>query len=80
MLQICITPDKVIRNIVHAEFGDVDEITVTEVLELPGTCDNGRPFNVKYFGRSARLIFNSSAAGGCVLHGSKRLLLILIPS
>ena len=67
VLQICTTPNEDIRSIVHADFGDVDEITVTEVLELPGTCGNGQPTNVKYFGRSARLIFNSSAAGVCVL-------------
>ena len=67
VLEICIPPDEDIRRIVHAEFGDVDEIIVTEVLELPSTCENGRPFNVKYFGRSARLIFNSSDAGDCAL-------------
>ena len=75
MLQICTTFDRDIRSIVRAEFGDVDEIIVTEVLELPSNCENGRPFKVKYFGRSARLIVNNSAAGACVL-GAKLSLLI----
>ena len=67
VLEIYIPSIEDIQSIVRAEFGDVDEITVTEVLELPGTCGNGQPTNVKYFGRSARLIFNSSAAGDFVL-------------
>ena len=76
MLQICISIDRDIRSIVRAEFGKVDEIIVTEVLELSSNCENGRPFNVKYFGRSARLIFNNSAAGECVL-GAKYLSLLI---
>ena len=60
MLQICTTPNQDIRSIVRAEFGDVDKVTVTEVLEIPNTCENGQPFNVKYFGRSVRLVLNST--------------------
>ena len=67
VLQIWTMPNQDIRSIVRAEFGDVDEIIVTEVLERPSNCENGRPFNVKYFGKSARLIFNNSTAGECVL-------------
>ena len=65
VLQICTTPNQDIRSIVRAEFGDVDEIIVTEVLERPSSCEDGEPSYVKYFGRSARLIFNSSATGEC---------------
>ena len=46
-------------------FGDVNELLVTEVLERPSSCENGKPSLVKYFGRSARLIFNSSATSEC---------------
>ena len=68
-LQIC-TPmgvDIVSNGAVSNAVGDVDEIIVTEVLERPSGCGNGKPSYVKYFGRSARLIFNSSAASECFL-------------
>ena len=65
VLQICTTPYQDIRSIVRAEFGDVDEIIVTEVLERPSSCEDGEPSYVKYFGRSARLIFNSSTTSKC---------------
>ena len=68
-VQIC-TPmgvDILSNGAVHDAVGNVDEIIVSEVLEHPSGCKNGKPANVKYFGRSARLIFNSSAASESVL-------------
>ena len=63
------TPAVDIRTIVSAEFaGEMDELIVTEVLENPSCSENNnQSLSVKYFGRSARLIFNSSATSECVL-------------
>ena len=67
-VQIC-TPvgmDILSNGAVRDAVGDVDEVIVTEVLERPSGCENDMPSYVKYFGRSARLIFNSSATSECV--------------
>ena len=59
--------DQDIRTIVNAIFGEINELTVMETLDLNNTCGNDTPTHVKYFGRSARLIFNSSVTSECVL-------------
>ena len=63
--RICTAPNEDIRSDVVGMFGDVNELLVTEVLERSGDCENGQPSLVKYFGKSARLIFNSSATSKC---------------
>lgn len=57
VLKVCTPPNQDIRSGVMGVFGDVDELIVTEVLEA-FAC--GRNDIVRYFGRSARLIFNST--------------------
>ena len=76
LLSICTAPNEDIRSTVAGMFGDVNELLVTEVLERLTGCENGEPSFAKYFGRSARLIFNSSAAGEC--HKRQRFIIIII--
>ena len=74
--RICTAPNEDIRSAVFGMFGNVNELLVTEVLERLSDCEKGEPSLVKYFGRSARLIFNSSAASEC--HKIKLIIIILL--
>ena len=65
--RLCTPAGEDIQTIVSAELGEMNELIVMEVLETVSGCDNGGFSHAKYFGRSARLIFNSSAASECVL-------------
>ena len=65
--RLCTPAGQDIRTNVIADFGEINELIVMETLDNSQTCENGKPANVKYFGRSARLIFNSSATSECVL-------------
>ena len=64
--RLCIPAGEDIRTIVSAEFAieEVNEIIVMEVRDDSSGCTMS---SYKYFGRSARLIFNSSAPSECVL-------------
>ena len=64
--RLCTPAGQDIRTNVSAVFGEINELIVMETADRPNECENPRPANVKYFGRSARLIFNSSASE-CVL-------------
>ena len=65
---LCTPAGEDIQTNVSADLEEMNEIIVTEVLDVPTSdCKNGGSSSIKYFGRSARLIFNSSAAGECVL-------------
>ena len=63
---LCTPAGKDIQTIVSAELEEMNEITVMELLHAPSDCGNGGYSAFSYFGRSAQLIFNSSA-GKCVL-------------
>ena len=63
---LCTPAGEDIQAIVSAELEEKNEVVVMEVLVTISDCENDGLFFAKYFGRSARLILNSSAAGECV--------------
>ena len=65
-LRLCTPAGVDIQTIVSAELEEMNELIVMEVLDTTSDCENGESTHVKYFGRSARLIFNSLASGECV--------------
>ena len=64
---LCTPAGENIQAIVSAELEEMNEVVVMEVLETISDCENGKLSHAQYFGRSARLIFNSSATSECVL-------------
>lgn len=62
-LTLCTKDGMDIRSSVMTLFGSVDELLVIEVLVLMNICGHTQLSHTRLFGRSARLIFNSSAAG-----------------
>ena len=65
---LCTPAGEDIRTIVSAELEEMNELIVMEVLDASTSdCENNGSSGIKYFGRGARLIFNSSAASEYVL-------------